>query len=48
MTNKNFTPEQKAANAKYQAESWSKETSYIIVTAVIVLALLADGISNLF
>ena len=31
MTNKDFTPEQKAANAKYQAESWSKETSYIIV-----------------
>ena len=48
MTNKNFTTEQKAANAKNQAESWSKKTSNIIVTAVIVLALIADSISNLF
>ena len=48
MTNKNFTPEEKAAWAKYEAESWSQSTSYIIVAAVIILALLADSISNLF
>lgn len=48
MTNKNFTPEEKAAWAKYEAESWSKTTSYIIITIVIIFALLADSISNLF
>ncbi len=48
MTNKNFTPEEKAAWAKYEAESWSKPTAYIIVTVVIIFALLADSISNFF
>ncbi len=48
MTNKNYTPQEKAAWAKYESECWSKSTSYIIVTIVIIAALLADGISNLF
>lgn len=48
MSKNNYTPEEKAAWAKYEAESWSKSTSYILVTVILILALLADGISNLF
>lgn len=48
MTNKNYTPQQKAAWAKYESECWSKSTSYIIIIAVFVFALLADSIGNLF
>lgn len=48
MSKNNYTPEEKAAWAKYEAESWSKPTSYILFTAIVILALLADSISNLF